>query len=68
MILYHGTNMPFDVIDLSKSKTNKDFGKDFYLSDNYEQAEEMAKFKVVTLGGSVIVNQYEVDDSWTYCQ
>ena len=63
MILYHGTNMPFDAIDLSKSKRNKDFGKGFYLSDSYEQAAEMAKFKAVTLGGSVIVNRYEVDDS-----
>ena len=25
MILYHGTNMAFDAIDLTKSKPNKDF-------------------------------------------
>jgi len=25
MILYHGTNKAFDVIDLTKSKPNKDF-------------------------------------------
>lgn len=63
MILYHGTNVDFREIDLDKSKTNKDFGKGFYLSDNYEQAEEMSKFKVMTLGGSLIVNRYEVPDS-----
>lgn len=63
MILYHGTNVAFEAIDLSKSKTNKDFGKGFYLSDTYEQAEEMAKFKVMTLGGALIVNEYEVLDS-----
>lgn len=63
MILYHGSNTDFEEIDLNKSKTNKDFGKGFYLSDNYKQAKEMAQFKVVTLGGNVIVNKYEVDDS-----
>ena len=46
MILYHGTNVYFDEIDLSKSNTNKDFGKGFYLSATKEQAKEMAAFKV----------------------
>lgn len=32
MILYHGSNMPIDVIDLQKSKRAKDFGQGFYLS------------------------------------
>lgn len=63
MILYHGTNVDFGDIDLTKSKTNKDFGKGFYLSDSYEQAEEMSRFKVMTLGGSLIVNEYQVSDS-----
>ena len=27
MILYHGTNVVFDEIDLTKSKPNKDFGR-----------------------------------------
>ena len=27
MILYHGSNMVFEKIDLNKSKTNKDFGQ-----------------------------------------
>ena len=36
MILYHGTNMAFDAIDLNKSKPNKDFGKGFYLSADYD--------------------------------
>ncbi len=62
MILYHGSNMVFEKIDLNKSKTNKDFGKGFYLSDNYEQAEKMAQFKVVTLGGNINVQSYEVDN------
>ena len=63
MILYHGSNTSFDQIDLTKSLPNKDFGKGFYLSDNYEQAEEMAKFKVVISGGNVIVQSYHTEDS-----
>jgi hypothetical protein len=44
MILYHGTNVVFDEIDLTKSKPNKDFGQGFYLSREYTQAMDMAKF------------------------
>ena len=32
MILYHGSNVSIDAIDLSKSRTGKDFGTGFYLS------------------------------------
>ena len=39
MILYHGTNVEFDVIDLAKSKPNKDFGQGFYLTADYVIAE-----------------------------
>ena len=30
--------MAFDAIDLTKSKPNKDFGRGFYLSADYDQA------------------------------
>lgn len=63
MILYHGSNTYIEEIDLSKSKPNKDFGKGFYLSDNKTQAEQMAKFKALTLGGEPIVTTFEVDDN-----
>ena len=39
MILYHGTNIHFNDIDLQKSNNNKDFGKGFYLSEDLKQAE-----------------------------
>ena len=45
MILYHGTTVDIDHIDLMKSKPNKDFGRAFYLSENYNQSLEMAQFK-----------------------
>lgn len=63
MILYHGTNKAFDVIDLSKSKPNKDFGRGFYLSADYNQSLAMAKTKVEQLeDGEPIVLKYEVDE------
>lgn len=64
MKLYHGTNVDFSTIDLKKSKPNKDFGQGFYLSDNYVQAENLAKAKVELLEyGSPIVHTYEIDES-----
>jgi len=61
MILFHGSNVPIDSIDLSKSKPNKDFGCAFYLSPDFDQAKEMASFKADILGGSEIVSQFEID-------
>lgn len=63
MILYHGTNEPFEAIDLSRSKPNKDFGRGFYLSADKEQAIEMAKAKVDQLEhGTPTVMAYEMDE------
>ena len=63
MRLYHGTNRDFDKIDLLKSKPNKDFGRGFYLSANYEQALNMAKVKVEQLeSGQPIVQTYLIDE------
>lgn len=62
MLLYHGSNMVIDEIDLSKSRPNKDFGKAFYLSADEEQAREMAKFKVLTGGGEVCITVFEFDE------
>lgn len=63
MILYHGSNMVIDKIDLEMSKPNKDFGKGFYLSENESQAMEMANFKSALLGGEPIVTKFEFNDS-----
>ena len=63
MILYHGSNMPIEKIELEMSKSNKDFGKCFYLSENEMQATEMARFKMLTLGGEAIVSKFEFDES-----
>ncbi len=63
MILYHGSNMFVEEIDLSKSKPNKDFGKGFYLSDNEEQAVAMARLKQLILGGDICVTKFNFDES-----
>lgn len=64
MILYHGTNMDFDVIDISKSSPYKDFGRGFYLTDIRQQAEEMAEKKNLLFKGAPIVQAYEFDENW----
>jgi hypothetical protein len=63
MILYHGSNIEIETIDLSKSKPNKDFGKAFYLSEEMQQAKEMAAFTVDRFGGKPIITSFEFDKS-----
>ncbi|MDR1897314.1 MAG: DUF3990 domain-containing protein [Prevotellaceae bacterium] len=43
MQVYHGSYTAIDVIDLSKCKANKDFGKGFYVTKFRKQAEEWAE-------------------------
>ncbi len=62
MILYHGSNLAIEVIDLAKSKPNKDFGRGFYLSADEEQAMEMARFKTALLGEKPVVTKFEFDE------
>ena len=62
MLLYHGSNMAIEEIDLTKSRPYKDFGKAFYLSADEEQAREMAKFKVLTGGGEICITVFEFDE------
>ena len=63
MILYHGSNINIEHIELEKSKPFKDFGKGFYLSESEEQALEMAHFKALTFGGKPLVSKFEFDTS-----
>lgn len=62
MILYHGSTVDIQRIDLQKSKPNKDFGRAFYLSANYDQAMEMAQFKAEFAELPPIVNVYRFDE------
>lgn len=62
MKLYHGTNVDFDVIDLSKSNKYKDFGHGFYLTAIRKQAEQLAVKKARLFGGYPIIQEYEFDE------
>jgi hypothetical protein len=63
MRLYHGSTQRIETIDLGKSKPCKDFGRAFYLSEDYTQAEELASFKVASDGGECIVNEFFFDEA-----
>lgn len=64
MILYHGSNIDIEIIDLSKSKPYKDFGRGFYLSADKKQAMRMAEQRTsIELSGKPIVNQFSFDES-----
>lgn len=60
--LYHGSNVDIDRIDLSKSRPNKDFGRGFYLSADYQQAWRMGEFKALIEGGVPVMNTYLFDE------
>lgn len=63
MILYHGSNQLISVIDLRKSRPNKDFGRAFYLSSTESQAMDMAKFRVMLEGGAPTISKFSFDES-----
>ena len=63
MRLYHGSTVDIVEIDLAKSKPNKDFGKAFYLSDDKQQAFELARFRAEFEDAAPIINVYEFDES-----
>ena len=63
MTLYHGSTIDIPCIDLSLSKPNKDFGRAFYLSDDRQQALEMAQFRAEFEETEPVVNVYEFDES-----
>ena len=63
MILYHGSNVLIDNIDLQRSKPNKDFGKGFYCSDDKQQALRMAELKSDFLGGEPQITSFEFDEN-----
>lgn len=64
MKLYHGTNIGFGEILLSRCRPNKDFGQGFYLTDIRSQAEAMAVRRCeFEESGVPIVQEYEFDES-----
>lgn len=61
--LYHGSTVNIEVIDLQKSRPNKDFGRGFYLSADRQQTWRMGEFKALTEGGEPVMNEYLFDET-----
>lgn len=62
MKLYHGSNVIVYKVDLMRSKPYKDFGRGFYLSAVEVQAQKMAQYRALTLGGSPVVSVFDFDE------
>ena len=61
--LFHGSNVPIEHIDLSRSRRGKEFGKGFDLNANKSQAMEMAVRTARFLDeGSPTVSCFEFDE------
>lgn len=59
LLLYHGSNIAFDQIDLSKSHNRRDFGRGFYCTILENQASEWAhRLYMRNLSGGEYVYQY----------
>lgn len=59
MILYHGSNVAIENIELSKCRPYKDFGKGFYLTDIRRQAERMAARTAKMFHGEPTLTSFE---------
>jgi len=65
MMLFHGSNIEIDTIDLDKCRPYRDFGKGFYTSTVVEQAWTMAKRTVrIHKEGSPCVTAFFFDDNF----
>ncbi len=64
MILYHGSNLDIQSIDLALCRPYKDFGRGFYTTEIFEQAQKMAKRVSRIYSGTPVVNVYEVADNF----
>lgn len=64
MILYHGTNIDIQSIDLALCRPYKDFGRGFYTTELAEQAQNMANRVARIYGGVPVVNIYEITDGF----
>lgn len=62
-LLYHGSNVAIERIDLSRSKRGKDFGQGFYLNANPDQAMAMAVRTTRFLNeGRPIISCFQFDE------
>jgi hypothetical protein len=62
VILYHGSNVAIDGIDLDKCRPYKDFGKGFYTTKIKEQALDMSRRVSRIYGGQPYVTVFSIND------
>lgn len=63
MKLYHGSNMEVRAPDLSYSRAALDFGRGFYLTRDFEQAEKWARHITrFRRAGAPVISVFELDD------
>jgi hypothetical protein len=62
MKVFHGSYVKIENIDLSKSKANKDFGRGFYVTKFYEQAERWAIRTGEDHNTGGIVTEFDFDE------
>lgn len=62
MILYHGSYIEIKYPDLQLSRLNVDFGRGFYTTPIYEQAEKWCG-KFIRRGNSGVISEYEFGDA-----
>ena len=64
MIIFHGSNHDFNIVDLSKSKDRRDFGKGFYTTTIKEQAQQWGYNMFNRLGGDgIFLYEFEFSPS-----
>lgn len=64
MILYHGSNMKIDAVDLKMGRRGKDFGQGFYLTAVKKDAADMARSAVQrNMCGVPTLNTYDFDET-----
>ena len=64
MILYHGSNIEIESIDLNKCRPFKDFGRGFYTTPLQEQAWAMARRTVrIYKEGTPCITEFFFDDA-----
>ena len=64
--LYHGSNCDFSVVDLSKAKDRRDFGKGFYTTTLPNQAKDWAETLFARFGGDgkfVYEFEFEINEN-----
>jgi hypothetical protein len=62
MILYHGSNMEIEAVQLSRCQPYKDFGRGFYTSAMKDQAWNMAKRTAKFFGGKPSITEFSIRD------